>query len=197
MNVLTDPTFWKAIERVLLIISGIYLGFLGYKLFLIGVTTGKTAPDARSRLSTTIVSGIGPSLFFILVAGLVVSVVSLTGGLQSPTARTRTTPRAMGQASDKAELLNQITLMKQAENQYQSVIRDLRNQLASASTNNAVQPAVVTQMQESLDAAGSGVNYDVLYTRMTELSDALEELQNENTALRAENQALRAQNTQQ
>ena len=77
------------------------------------------------------------------------------------------------------------------------MIRDLRNQLASASANNAVQPAVVTQMQESLDAAGSGVNYDALYTRMTELSDALEELQNENTALRAENQALRAQNTPQ
>ena len=198
MNVLTDPAFWKAIERVLLVIAGIYLGFLGYKLFVLGITTGRTASDARSRVSTTIVSGVGPGLFFIVVAGLVVSIMSLTGDLQSPTARIQATPRVMGQASDnKAEVLNQINLLKQAESQHQTAIRNLRNQLASAGTNNAVQPAVVTQMQESLNTATPNVDYSALYSQMTEMNNALTELQNENDALRTENAALRAQNTPQ
>ncbi len=198
MNVLTDPAFWKAIERVLLVIAGIYLGFLGYKLFLLGITTGKTAPDARSRVSTTIISGVGPGLFFIVVAGLVVSVVSLTGGTQGQTAWTRAAQRVMGQASDnKAEVLNQINLLKQAKTQHQTAIRNLRSQLTSASANNAVQPAVVAQMQESLNTATPNIDYSAVYSQMTEMNNALTELQNENDALRAENAALRAQNTSQ
>ena len=198
MNVLTDPAFWKAIERVLLIIAGIYLGFLGYKLFLLGITTGRTASDARSRVSVTVVSGVGPGLFFILVAGLVVSVVSLTGGTQGQTAWTRAAQQVMGQASDnKAEVLNQINLLKQAKTQHQTAIRNLRSQLASAVANNAVQPAVVTQMQESLNTATPNIDYSAVYSQMTEMNNALTELQNEKDALRAENAALRAQNTPQ
>jgi regulator of replication initiation timing len=198
MNILTDPAFWKAIERVLLVIAGIYLGFLGYKLFLLGITTGKTASDARARVSTTIVSGVGPGLFFIVVAGLVVSVVSLTGGTQGQTAWTRAAQRVMGQASDnKAEVLNQINLLKQAKTQHQTAIRNLKGQLASAVPNNAMQPAVVTQMQESLNTATPNIDYSAVYSQMTEMNNALSELQNENDALRAENAALRAQNTSQ
>ena len=198
MNVFTDPVLWKAIERVLLIIAGIYLGFLGYKLFLLGITTGRTASDARSRVSVTVVSGVGPGLFFILVAGLVVSVVSLTGGTQGQTAWTRAAQQVMGQASDnKAEVLNQINLLKQAKTQHQTAIRNLRSQLASAVANNAVQPAVVTQMQESLNTATPNIDYSAVYSQMTEMNNALTELQNENDALRAENAALRAQNTPQ
>ena len=48
-------------------------------------------------------------------------------------------------------------------------------------------------MRESRSAVGTDVNFDALRTQMTELSDMVDELQNEKTALRAENQVLRAQ----
>jgi regulator of replication initiation timing len=104
----------------------------------------------------------------------------------------------MGQASDnKAEVLNQINLLKQAKTQHQTAIRNLKGQLASAVPNNAMQPAVVTQMQESLNTATPNIDYSAVYSQMTEMNNALSELQNENDALRAENAALRAQNTSQ
>jgi hypothetical protein len=197
MSLFTDPIFLRAIERVVLIISGTCLGFLGCRLFIRGIMAGKSASDAQSQLSTAVVSGVGPGLFLIVVAGLAVTGVSMTGGPQTPTARTRTTPRAMSQASDRAELLNQIALLKQTDDQRQAVIRGLRTQLALADTNNANQEAVVGQMRESRSAAGRDVNLDALNTQMTELSSMVEELQNENATLRAENQVLRAQNNSQ
>ena len=113
MNVFSDPIFLKAIERILLVVAGAYLGYLGYKLFLYGIASGRSAPDPQSQIVTALYSGVAPGLFFMLVAGLVVIVVSLTGGSQIQTARIRTASASVTRTNDRADLLKQIALLKE------------------------------------------------------------------------------------
>jgi regulator of replication initiation timing len=197
MSVFTDPIFLRAIERIVLALAGAYLGFLGYKLFLYGMASGRSAPGPQSRIVTALYSGAAPGLFFILVAGLVVIVMSVTSGPQQPAARIRTGPVSMTRTNDRTELLKQITLLKEDDKLHQTMIQDLKMQLASARTSNTMERTVVEQMQQSVNAAGPNVDVNALARQIRELSDAADQLQNENDALRTENATLRAQSSQQ
>ena len=54
MSIFTDPIFLRAIERIVLALAGAYLGLLGYKLFLYGMASGKSAPGPQSRIVTAL-----------------------------------------------------------------------------------------------------------------------------------------------
>ena len=77
------------------------------------------------------------------------------------------------------------------------MILGLRSQIALARTNNAVTREVVDQMQQSLNTVTPTIDYNALYTQITEMNDTITELQNENDALRQENAVLRAQSNPQ
>jgi regulator of replication initiation timing len=196
MSVFTDPVFLRGIERIVLTLAGGYLGFLGYKLFLYGMASGRSAPSPQSHIVTALYSGAAPGLFFIVVAGLVVVVVSFTIGPPQPAARIRTGPVSTTRTNDRTELLKQIGLLKQTDKLHQTVIQDLRMQLASARTNNVMTQAVVEQMQQSLNTTAPAVDLNALATQISNLSDTVDELESENEALRTENAALRAQGSQ-
>ena len=84
MSVFTDPIFLRSVERILLVAAAIYLGFLGYKLFLYGIASGRSASNPQLQVPTALYSGVAPGLFFMFVAGAVVLVVSLTGNPPAP-----------------------------------------------------------------------------------------------------------------
>jgi regulator of replication initiation timing len=165
--------FLKTILRILLILAAAYFGFLGYKLLIRNPQTGK---------------GIG--LFLIVLAGLIGIGVTFAGSSWG-----RGTTLTTVRASDKAELLRQITALQDADKQYQKVISELRAQLAVAKTNNTLNPAALSQMQESLDAPTPSLDFNTLYTQMMDLSDLVDSLQSENEALRAEVATLRNEST--
>ena len=197
MNVFSDPVFLRGIERILLVVAGAYLGYLGYKLFLYGIASGRSAPSPQSHIVTALYSGAAPGLFFMLVAGLVVIVVSFTSGPQQPGARIRTGPVSMTRTNDRTELLKQIALLQENDKLHQTMIQDLKLQLASARTSNTMERTVVEQMQQSVNAAAPNVDVNALARQIRELSDAVDQLQTENDALRTENATLRAQSSQQ
>jgi hypothetical protein len=186
MNFVTDPVFLRGVERIVLALAGAYLGLLGYKLFLYGIASGRSAPSPQSRIVTALYSGAAPGLFFILVAGLAVIVMSFTSGPQQPAARIRTGPVSITRTNDRTELLKQITLLKENDKLHQTMIQDLKMQLASARTSNTMERSVVEQMQQSINAAGPNVDVNALARQIRELSDAVDQLQNENDALRAQ-----------
>jgi hypothetical protein len=191
MSVFTDPLFLRGMERIILVAAAAYLGLLGYKLFLYGMACGRTVSRPQSQLVTALYSGAAPGLFFMAVAASVVLMISLTG---NPPAHARSGPAAVARGADKADMLKQIDLLKQTEKVRGDVILGLRSQLALARTNNAVPQEVVDQIQQSLNTASTpAIDYNSLYTQMTEMNDAITELQTENDTLRQENTTLRAQ----
>jgi len=171
MSVFTDPIFVRAIERIVLAVAGAYLGFLGYKLFLYGMASGRSEPSAQSRIVTALYSGAAPGLFFIVVAGLAVIVMSFTSGPQQPAARIRTGPVSMARTNDRSELLKQIALLKENDKLHQTMIQDLKTQLASAKTTNAMERAVIEQMQQSLNTTAPNVDVNALARQIRDLSE--------------------------
>jgi uncharacterized protein HemX len=182
VNVLHDPTFWRAAARLLLAAVGAWFGFLGYKLFVRG---NQPAP-AGATASAVGRSGAGAGLFLIVVAGLAVVAASWPSrGTSSGTVETS----AMGvteRPGDRAELRRQIAVLQQTEKQYQQVIRDLKNQLAILRGREPAEPVVVSQPPAATNAADSEVDINGLYSQMMDLSEQVQQLQTENEALRAE-----------
>jgi hypothetical protein len=185
-----EPMLLKTIPRVLLILAGVYFGFLGYRLFLLGLKAGKNGGEPASKIPGGRGS-VGAGMFLIVVAGAIVSGVSLTGGSALPGSWSRSVPAT--RATDRAELMRQIETLRQADKQYQRVIADLRVQVGAAKTNEGLSAAAVSQMEQSLNAATENVDFNELYTQMMELSDLATTLQSENEALRAENASLRGE----
>lgn len=79
MDVLTDPLFMRAVERVVTIIGAIIFGLLGYKLFVAGVKSSDARFEAKSNSYEFIPSGKAPGLFFMLFSSIIL-VVSLNAG---------------------------------------------------------------------------------------------------------------------
>lgn len=66
-------------ERISVIIGGMFLGYLGYKLFIRGVTEGHGKLKAENKIYKIVFSGSGPGLFFMAFGSLVLIAALLTG----------------------------------------------------------------------------------------------------------------------
>ena len=69
----------RGVERVLIIVGAIFFGYLGYKLYLHGITSSRSQVDFDSKFMKFAVSGTGPGLLF-MVFGAIVLVFSLVFG---------------------------------------------------------------------------------------------------------------------
>jgi hypothetical protein len=179
------------ILRILLVLTGACFGLLGYRLFVLGMKSGTHDSGIAGRIPTSGRGSMGAGLFLIVMAGLIVSGVSLTRIPTWPGFLTRSLPAA--RPTDRARLLRQLEVLKQTGEQNQRVIADLRAQLASAQTNEGLSPMAVSQMGQSLDAATENIDFNELYAQMMEWNDLVTALQSENETLRAENAALRGE----
>jgi hypothetical protein len=78
-----DPILVRGVDRLL--IDGLAFGFafLGYKLYMNGITKGKGEMRAKSKLGELMLSGTGPGLFFMAFGAIVLIVCLVTGGGQT------------------------------------------------------------------------------------------------------------------
>jgi hypothetical protein len=85
---MNDPIIWRGIERLLIVLCCGFFGYLGYKLFLYGVNTGKGKVDFKSNFANIVFSGTGPGLFFMAFGSIVLLIALFTGkGVKTTTAK--------------------------------------------------------------------------------------------------------------
>ncbi len=71
MDYLTDPTFWRGIERIAIVLGGIICTFLGFRLYMHGIKAGRSELNFQSALMRFAVSGYGPGLMFMALGTIV------------------------------------------------------------------------------------------------------------------------------
>lgn len=75
----TDPIIWRGVERVVIAVGAIAFGYLGYKLYINGITRGTSEVEVKYSFVRFAVSGTGPGLVF-MTFGAVVLVTGLSTG---------------------------------------------------------------------------------------------------------------------
>lgn len=110
---MTDPLFYRDIELLLICFGGIFFGYLGYRLFIFGVTEGKSKFEAETQVVRLVFSGTAPGLFF-MFAGASILVIALmmqqthTEGSQTSQSREVMIPKAanssVGESSETTAL---------------------------------------------------------------------------------------------
>ncbi|MGJ4789508.1 hypothetical protein EHQ52_15365 [Leptospira koniambonensis] len=74
-----DPIAYRGIERLIIAFGGIFFGYLGYRLFMKGITTTKSDLKFESVGLNIVFSGTGPGLFF-MIFGAIILITSLYSG---------------------------------------------------------------------------------------------------------------------
>ena len=75
-----DPIIWRGIERLLIALGGIVFAYLGYRLYVQGITRGRGEAQVKSPILQFALSGTGPGLFFMAFGAIVLSISLSTGG---------------------------------------------------------------------------------------------------------------------
>lgn len=73
--------FYRGVERLIICLGGIFFGYLGYKLFLAGLTAGDSKLNVESKTMKIILSGTGPGLFFMAFGAIILLTAILKGGV--------------------------------------------------------------------------------------------------------------------
>lgn len=71
LELYSDVFLYRGIERLLVVIGGLFFGYLGYRLFLYGVSEGNGKLETESQFFKLTFSGSGPGLFFMAFGALV------------------------------------------------------------------------------------------------------------------------------
>lgn len=82
-EVFLDPVAMRGVERIVITIIGAFFGYLGFRLFRLGITHGSATLSGESKWGKLLFSGTAPGLFFMFVGGFIVAVALLTGGGQT------------------------------------------------------------------------------------------------------------------
>lgn len=128
MDVLTDPLFMRAVERVVTIIGAIIFGLLGYKLFVAGVKSSDSRFEAKSKSYEFILSGKAPGLFFMLFSSIILVVSLNTGGAtrETITAEKGTPPEIVSDIRTEIEqdVRRQIEIQRIERESRQQIVLD-------------------------------------------------------------------------
>lgn len=71
LELYSDVFLYRGMERLLVVVGGLFFGYLGYKLFIFGVNEGNGKLETESQLFKLTFSGSGPGLFFMAFGALV------------------------------------------------------------------------------------------------------------------------------
>lgn len=74
-----DWILMRSIERIAIVIGAIFIAYLGYRLYALGVEKGHSNLTAESRFYKFIFSGSGPGLFFMAFGSIVLVTALFTG----------------------------------------------------------------------------------------------------------------------
>ena len=91
-----DPTTFRGIERIVIVLIAGCLAYLGYRLFVLGHTTGPGKLQADTKLGKIVLSGTGPGLFFMAFGAIVLVSAVFHGDASSSSSTTTTTTRPSG-----------------------------------------------------------------------------------------------------
>lgn len=72
---------YRAIERILVVIGGMLFAYLGYRLFIFGVSEGFAKLEGTSSLFKLSFSGTGPGLFFMAFGAIILIYALHTGNV--------------------------------------------------------------------------------------------------------------------
>ena len=109
-----NPLLIRGIERILIVIVAGVFAYLGFRLFVLGHSSGPGKLSAKTKLGEIILSGAGPGLFFMAFGGLVLlasvfhgdykysETTSTTTKIASPTAGSAASETALATAIDAA-----------------------------------------------------------------------------------------------
>lgn len=77
---INNPVLLRGIERFLIIFGAIVFGFLGYKLYRLGISQGYSKLNVKSSFLRFALSGSGPGLFFMALGALTLIIALIQGG---------------------------------------------------------------------------------------------------------------------
>jgi len=78
-----NPIVLRGLERMAIVVGAIVLFYLGYRLFIFGITKGKGQFQAKSAILELVFSGSAPGLLFMLSSAGILLAALLTGGAES------------------------------------------------------------------------------------------------------------------
>ena len=105
---ITDPVIWRGIERLIIVLSAALFGFLGYRLYVKGISKSKSDLNVQSPILRFAVSGTGPGLLFMAFGALVlVWSVSIGGASTTETKKIR---KLEGQVEQLVEVIRNVEL---------------------------------------------------------------------------------------
>jgi hypothetical protein len=87
--VINNPMIWRGLERIIISLGAIAFGYLGYKLYKLGVKKNRNTLTVKSSFLKFALSGTGPGLVFmafgatVLIAGLFTGGASIDKGSNS------------------------------------------------------------------------------------------------------------------
>lgn len=79
MEILGDPTFLRGFERIIIVLSAVFIVYLGFRLFLFGIDRGYSELKTESKFVKLTFSGTGPGLFFMAFGALILIFALFTG----------------------------------------------------------------------------------------------------------------------
>jgi hypothetical protein len=153
MDILGDPLAMRGIERLFVVAASALFGFLGYKLFVFGVTTGRSTLTAESKIIKLVFSGTGPGLFFMFVAGCVLFAALLTGGAE----RTKTITDTTGTTGTLQRDSRPVTGVSKTENPNEDELRGSLTRESHEIPENTDEPPVRRQ-QLDVDGEITSIN---------------------------------------
>lgn len=90
---MSNPLFFRDVELLLIVIGGGFFGYLGYRLFIFGVTEGKSRFQAESKMVRLVFSGTAPGLFFMFAGSAILVAALFKGASHSESTQTTETKR--------------------------------------------------------------------------------------------------------
>ena len=78
-----DPIALRGIERILITCGGIIFGYLGYRLFLLGIEKGTSSVTTESKFFKLVFTGTAPGLFFMFAGACILMTALVFGGAES------------------------------------------------------------------------------------------------------------------
>ncbi|MCK5344269.1 MAG: hypothetical protein KAR20_12735 [Candidatus Heimdallarchaeota archaeon] len=78
-----NPIVLRGLERMAIVVGAIALFYLGYRLFIFGITKGKGQFQAKSAILELVFSGSAPGLLFMFSSAGILLAALFTGGAES------------------------------------------------------------------------------------------------------------------
>ena len=71
---------WRGLANLVVVLGGILAIYLGYRLYVLGVSTTETTAEIKTHLATLVMNGAGPGIGLVFLGAAVLMAAIVTGG---------------------------------------------------------------------------------------------------------------------